>query len=147
MHKEINSDISFYLKKLDNHVQRHLYSIYQREELQDCSLMNMWVSDFLFDNQERDIYQKDIEKEFFINRATASKMLSLMEEKRLIRRTPSLSDARQKKIELLSRGYELQKICVIVRREIEKKIAKGFSKEEIENFKSMCRRMIVNMEQ
>ncbi len=30
--------------------------------------MNMWVPDFFFDNQEKDIYQKDIEKDFFIRK-------------------------------------------------------------------------------
>lgn len=147
MKKKENSHIQFYLKKLDNLAQRYLYSMYQRKEFQDCSLMNMWVSDFLFDHQGTDIYQKDIEKEFFINRATASKMLSLMEEKQLVRRTPSETDARQKKIELLQKGYELQKLCVVVRNDMEKKMTYGFTEEEIESFKNMCRRMLANMEQ
>lgn len=144
---EIDTDISFYLKNLDNHIQRYLHSLYNRKAFQDCSLMNMWISDYLYDYREKDIYQKDIEAEFFINRATASKMLSLMEEKQLIRRTASKVDGRLKKIELLPKGYELHEICVVVRSEIENKLTQPLTSEEVELFKALCRRMIVNMEQ
>lgn len=141
-----NNTISFLLKNLDNHIQRYLHSLYKRKEFQDCSLMNMWVSDFLFDNQNREIYQKDIEAEFFINRATASKMLLLMEEKRLIRRMPSENDARLKKIQLLPDGFRLHEICIVIRAEIEKKLTQNLTPEEIEVFRSLCRKMIANME-
>ena len=143
---EFNPYISFFVKKLDNHIQRYLHSLYKRKEFQDCSLMNMWVSDYLYNHREEDIYQKDVEAEFFINRATASKMLSLMEEKQLIRRTTSDQDARLKKIELLPKGCELHEMCTSVRGEIESKLTSGFAEEETEMFKSMCSRMLDNME-
>lgn len=143
---ETKSSINFYIKNLDNHIQRYLHSLYKRKDFQDCSLMNMWVADFLYDNRKKDIYQKDVEAEFFINRATASKMLSLMEEKQLIRRTSSDTDARLKKIELLEKGYELHEVCVVIRREIENKLTKSLLPEEVEMFKSICKKMIVNME-
>ncbi|MDD5969473.1 MAG: MarR family winged helix-turn-helix transcriptional regulator [Candidatus Fimousia sp.] len=108
--------------------------------------MNMWISDFLYDNRETEIYQKDIEAEFFINRATASKMLALMEEKQLIRRIVSEKDARLKKMELLPKGYELHEVCVVIREEIENKLTQTLSSEEVEIFRFLCRRMIANME-
>ncbi len=141
-----NSDIYFLLKNLDNHIQRYTHSLYKRKECQDCSLMNMWISDFLYDNRETEIYQKDIEAEFFINRATASKMLALMEEKQLIRRIVSEKDARLKKMELLPKGYELHEVCVVIREEIENKLTQTLSSEEVEIFRFLCRRMIANME-
>lgn len=141
-----NTTVNFYLKKLNNQMQRYLYSLYQRKELQDCSLMNMWVCDYLYDRQGQDSFQKDIEAEFFINRATASKMLSLMEEKQLIRRMASDKDARLKKIELLPKGQELHEICVIVRDEMERKITGSLSDEEVDFFKAICRKMSANME-
>ena len=50
-------DIVFLIKNIDNHIQRYLHSLYNRKEIQDCSLMNMWVSDFLYDHREKEIYQ------------------------------------------------------------------------------------------
>lgn len=134
------------VKNLNNHIERYLYSLYDRKKFEDCSLMNMWVSDFLFDNQGREVYQKDIEEEFFINRATASKMLTLMEEKQLIRRTASETDARLKKIELLPKGNQLHELCVVVRRKLDDALTKNMSPEESAAFEALCRKMIVNME-
>lgn len=141
-----NTSIHFYLKNLDNHIQRYLHSLYKRKDFQECSLMNMWVADYLYDYREKDIYQKDIEAEFFINRATASKMLKLMEEKQLIRRIASDTDARLKKIQLLPKGVELHEIGVVVKDEIESRLTESLTPEEVELFKSLCMRMIANMD-
>lgn len=135
------------IKNMDNHIKRYLHSLYNRKEFQDCSLMNMWVSDFLYDNRDREIYQKDVEKEFFINRATASKMLSLMEEKHLIRRTEATEDARLKRIELLPQGYELHELCISIRSQMESKLTKDISKEDLRLFKTICKQMIANIEE
>ena len=78
-----NDDIGFYLRKLNNYLQKYSHLAYNRKDLKECSLSNLWVIDYVTDNSDKDIYQKDIEAEFSINRATASKMLSLMEEKNL----------------------------------------------------------------
>ena len=141
------ADISFLIKKLDNQIQQKIHALYNRKEFQECSLMNMWICDFLFDMQQqgRIIYQKDIEAEFSINRATASKMLSLMENKKLIKRINDSSDSRLKHIVLESRGMELQKLCCYIRAEIESMLTEGFSEEEIKLFKSFCFRMLEHM--
>lgn len=140
------ADTNFFIKNLDNHIQRYVHSLYNRKDFQDCSLMNMWVSDFLYNNQEREIYQKDVEAEFFINRATASKMLHLMEKKELIRRIPAPEDARLKTIRLLPKGYELHQICTMIKARIEEKLTKDLSPEEVALFHTLCRKMIANME-
>lgn len=68
-----NMDVYFLLKKLDNHIQKYLPVLYKKMDIQEYSLMNLWVCDFLYDNRNGAIYQKDVEAEFSINRATASK--------------------------------------------------------------------------
>ena len=137
-----NTDIGFYIKKLDNHIQRHIHSLYDRKEFMECSLLNMRVADFLFDNQEKEIFQKDIEAEFFINRATASKMLTLMEEKKLIRRTNSHADARLKQVELLPKGMELHEWYGEIRLEMEDMLTQGLSEEEVTLFKTLCQKIL-----
>lgn len=139
-----NTDISFLNKKLDNHIQRKIHALYNRKEFQECSLMNMWVADYLFHMELNQIpvFQKDIEAEFFINRATASKMLALMEQKKLIKRTTYDNDNRLKQIELLPRGLELQKVCCYIREEIEKQLTACLTEEEIKIFKSIYFRIL-----
>ena len=46
-HGEPNTDISFYAKKLNNHAVRLAHSLYSRKAFDECSLMNLWVSNFL----------------------------------------------------------------------------------------------------
>ena len=105
----------FYAKKLNNHAVRMAHSLYSRKAFDECSLMNMWVSDFLYNHRGEDVFQKDIEAEFFITRATASKMLTLMEEKHLIRRTSMEQDGCAV-IEPEPRGVQLHEMCLTIPR-------------------------------
>ncbi|MFR5601729.1 MAG: MarR family winged helix-turn-helix transcriptional regulator [Lachnospiraceae bacterium] len=141
-----NEDVGFYIKKLDNHIQRNIHSLYNRKEVEDCSLANMRVADYLYHQGSRDVFQKDIEAEFFINRATASKMLSLMEEKGLICRETLLEDARLKRIRLLPKGEKLHRLYKGIRMEMEEKLTGGLSQEEIVQFKMLCQKMLQGME-
>ena len=142
-----NTDISFLNKKLDNHIQRKIHALYNRKEFQECSLMNMWVADYLFHMEliKTPVFQKDIEAEFFINRATASKMLTLMGKKKLIKRTNYASDSRLKQIELEPYGLELQKMCCHIREEIENQRTACLTEEEERIFKTIYLCILNNM--
>lgn len=141
-----NNDIGFYLRKLNNHIQKRSHSFYNRKEIKECSLSNLWVIDYLTDNSDKDIYQKDIETEFSINRATASKMLTLMEEKNFITRIPCEEDGRLKKIKVLPEGEKLKSICLAIRKEMEKELSFSLTKEEVETLKNILKKMIVHFE-
>lgn len=109
--------------------------------------MNMWVVDYLFHMElsQTTVFQKDIEAEFSINRATASKMLTLMEKKKLIKRTNYASDSRLKQIELEPYGLELQKMCYHIREEIERELTAFLTEEEVKIFKTIYLRILANM--
>lgn len=141
-----NNDIGFYLRKLNNHIQKRSHSFYNRKEIKECSLSNLWVIDYLTDNSDKDIYQKDIETEFSINRATASKMLTLMEEKNFITRIPCEEDGRLKKVKVLPEGEKLKGICLAIRKEMEKELSFSLTKEEVETLKNILKKMIVHFE-
>lgn len=141
-----NNDIGFYLRKLNNHIQKRSHSFYNRKEINECSLSNLWVIDYLTDNLDKDIYQKDIETEFSINRATASKMLTLMEEKNFITRIPCEEDGRLKKIKVLPEGEKLKSICLAIRKEMEKELSFSLTQEEVETLKNILKKMIVHFE-
>lgn len=141
-----NNDIGFYLRKLNNHIQKRSHSFYNRKEINECSLSNLWVIDYLTDNSDKDIYQKDIETEFSINRATASKMLTLMEEKNFITRIPCEEDGRLKKVKVLPEGEKLKSICLAIRKEMEKELSFSLTQEEVETLKNILKKMIVHFE-
>lgn len=138
----MNKDIGFYVRKLDHQVRRLFHAMYNRKLLDECTMGNVWIADFLFENQNRDIFQKEIEERLSINRATASKMLKLMEEKELIVRTPSALDGRQKQIVLTEKGLALHKLGVTIREETEQELRRCLLPEEVEEFKRLCEKLI-----
>ena len=102
-HKET---ILYSLKMIDNLV-RKLMDRHITAAKQGLTIMHTWIVGFLYNNPDRAVYQRDIEREFRINRATVSGMISLMEQKGLIRRLSVSHDARLKKLELTQLGQEL----------------------------------------
>ena len=67
-----------------------------------ATLMHTWIIGFIQEREEKNIdtFQKDIEKEFSINRSTTSEMIKLMCKKGMIKRVAVSHDARLKKIVL-----------------------------------------------
>ena len=73
--------------------------------------MQGWIIGFLHRNEDRDMFQRDVEAEFNIRRSTATGILQLMEKNGFLLREPVAYDARLKKLVLtpkaLARGRDL----------------------------------------
>lgn len=96
--------------------------------------MQMWIIGFVYNKENCDVFQGDIEKTFHITRATASDILKRMERDGLITRTSSSCDARRKKIMLTDAAVQ---IADGVRRDIDRKellMRQGLSDEELDTF-------------
>ena len=87
---------------------------------------------FFYRNRDRDIFQKDFEKEFDIRRSTASNILSLMEKNGLITRQSVSHDARLKKICLTQKAVDLHQKVQLAFDKMEEDISQGISEEEID---------------
>lgn len=147
MKREKNEDIGFFVKKISNHIEREMYNQYKNYSLKDITLMNIMIINFLATvDKDKEVFQKDIEEEFYINKATASKMLSLMEEKNLIERVPLENDGRLKKIVVLEKGESLKILGREIINNLENKLKKDITQEELDIFKKVCRLLIKNME-
>lgn len=71
-----------------------------------------WLLGYLYANRDRDIYQRDVEKEFSIRRATSSKVITRLEDKGFVRRESVDCDARLKKLVLKEEGIKIQRdVC------------------------------------
>lgn len=100
---------------------------------------------FWIDRADTEIYQKDIEQEFKVSRATASNMLQLMERKGLIVRESVSRDARLKKISLTEKAKNMVAKSDADIREMEQLITKGFHKDETEQLKHYLDRIMENI--
>ena len=129
---------------MQNRIQKKMYTLYDRKEYDESSLLNMLIVDYHCNMEEigREVHQKDIEVEFSINRATASKTLRLMEKKQFISRVDSVEDRRMKIIHLLPKGTELLNLWISVSEEIEKQLMKCISEEEKETFIEISKKIL-----
>lgn len=108
--------------------------------------MQSRVIGFLFMNREREIFQKDIEKEFSIRRATVSVLLQSMEVKKLIRRESVPRDARLKKVLLTPQAEEMAAMANRELRRFEEALREGISDEDLKTFFRVTERIRSNIE-
>lgn len=107
--------------------------------------MQRWTLGYLEAHTGEDIYQKDIEAEFSISRATASNMLAVMERKGLIRRISVEHDARLKKLVLTEEACRMLKQANRDIVEMEDSMTKGMSAEEVEILRDLLNRVLNNL--
>ena len=74
------------------------------EVRRDVTPVQSHIVGFLYHNRDRALYQRDVEAEFSVSRATASKLLTAMERNGLIRRSAVAGDARLKRLELTDKA-------------------------------------------
>ena len=111
----------------------------------DVTGMQRWILIYLKKQGEKEIYQKDIEQEFRVSRATASNMLQLMERKGLISRKTASCDARQKKLMLTPEARKLLDRAEQDIYEMEARIQDGFSEEEKKKLLEYLDRIMKNI--
>ena len=80
----IGSDtIGYEVRTLDNLLFRMLLAYSAKAGMDELTMMHGWIIGYLYDNREKEIYQKDLEKKFSISRSTVTNILKRMESKRI----------------------------------------------------------------
>lgn len=133
------------IRSLSNLIMRNMKNSAHRDYVEKMTGTNVWIIAFLAENQDREIFQKDLETEFSVTRATASKVVNLMVQKGLIERHSVPQDARLKKLVLTPQAIELTKLIHSDGEQFEAKITTGFTVEELDTFFSYIERMKENI--
>lgn len=99
----------------------------------------------LLETMHRELYQKDLEKEFNIRRSTATGILQLLEKKGYLFREPVKEDARLKRIVPTESALKLRISLLehISRRE--EQIREGITKEEMDVFFRVLKKISENL--
>ncbi|MBA4603369.1 MarR family winged helix-turn-helix transcriptional regulator [Thermoactinomyces mirandus] len=97
-------------------------------------------------SQTRDVYQRDLENEFNIRRSSVTGVLQLMERNGLITREHAEHDARLKKLKLTPKAIKIHKIITQAIIEVEKKLRKDLSEDEINSFYTTLNKIKKNLE-
>ena len=107
---------------------------------------NAKVVGYLLMNDERDIFQKDIEETLQLRRSTVSTLLQGMEKKGFITRESVAYDARVKKIGLTQKAIYLHSQIVSTLDGFEAKLTQDIDENELKVFLTVLNKMNHNLE-
>ena len=144
---ETKENVGYKIRLLHNQLHKRMeYNKKQSEaETGDLTRMQRFTIGYLHHNTDRDIYQKDLEAEFAISRATASNMLAVMERKGLIKRESVEHDARLKKLVLTEKAKQMNRQVEQAILETERLLTKGMSENDKRNLHRYLDQMIQNL--
>lgn len=135
------------IRSLDNMLMRNLFCQVKKFGLDEMTVMHGWIIGFLYNNRDRDIFQKDVEAEFSIGRSTVTNILKLMEKKGYIRREAVPQDGRLKRLVLLDKGMALNQTMRELAARLDADTMKGITDEELDVFYGVIRKLKENLEE
>lgn len=113
----------------------------------NLTVSQAYVIDFISnEGEDREIFQKDLEKEFDLKRSSISLMLNNMEKSDLIKRVPVADDARLKKIILTEKSIKLYENISTAIDSVENKLSENITLEEIKAFQRVLDKIRKNLE-
>lgn len=136
--------IGLAVSTLDNSIKRAVgRRMHTFEERFGLTPTQNWVLDHIYtcNAEEKDVFQRDIEAHFNIQRSTATGILQLMEKNGLLLREASDADARMKRIVLTERGRDVCEMSRSAKDTMEKELLTGISAEDLRIFLNVSERI------
>ncbi len=134
------------LRILSRNINNYFINYGNNKKVDKMTGSGAWIIAYIAENGYRDVFQRDLEKEFDITRSTASKNVDLLVENGFIEREPVDYDARLKKLVLTEKAMEVLKIMRNDRATLEDQMLKGFSDEEKKQLRVFLKRLSSNLE-
>ena len=125
--------VGFEIKALSNLLRRRLWGSMDRPQGMLTEIEGVLIG-YLCHNQERAIYQKDLEAAFCIRSSTASRLLKRLEEMGFVERVMGDKDARLKRITATAKAEEMNRQAEQRIAATEAALTRGIPPEEIERF-------------
>ena len=134
------------LRIISRNINNYFINYGNRKKVDKMTGSGGWIISYIAENYNRDVFQRDLEKEFDITRSTASKNVDLLVENGFIEREPVDYDARLKKLVLTEKAKDVFKIMRNDRAGLETPMLKGFSDEEKKQLRVFLKRLSANLE-
>ena len=138
--------IGIVVRCLNNRIGRAVASIHSREFGDSTTPVQSWVIRYLYENRDKDVFQKDLEVRFSVRRSTMTSILQLMEKNGLIIKEEVNSDKRLKKLILTPLAVEKQERMRRCIDDLELRLRQNLSDEEIASFIATAEKMGVNLD-
>lgn len=129
------------VKVLSNLIRRKLTSFPQGCDACKLTGGHGFIIRFLAENEDKDVFQKDVEKQFKIRRSTVTATINRMEKNGLIVRESVDYDSRLKKLRLTEDGKALHLLFKKRVEDLEKQINGALTKEETKEFLKLIKKL------
>ena len=130
----MHAHIGYQVKTLNNMITKKIIAYSSKSELDEVTVMHGWILGYLYDNRDKEIFQKDIEKEFEINKSTVTCIIKLMEKKGYIQRQSVEYDGRLKRIRLTDKGEKSHIEALRSIKKVEGILRQNIPDEELDSF-------------
>ena len=108
-------------------------------------LSEICILNFLFNKQETNVTQKEVEKYFDLSHPTIVGLIKRMEEKGFVKTMTDLDDKRCKLICLTEKAYKIENILKIHLESMNNKLIKGLNEEQILKLNEIIDIILSNM--
>lgn len=135
--------ISKRINCLSTKIKREITNLPSIANIDNISGVNSFIIVYIYKN--KDVYQKDIEREFGITRSTASNIISLMEKKNFVKRESNDTDGRLKKIVLTDSAINICENFLHDLDELNNDLCKDLTNEELNSLFSILSKVENNL--
>lgn len=137
--------VGFEIKSLDNMMTRNIILNAKTVGEESLTPVQIRIMRYLFMNRDKEIYQRDIEKNFLVRRSTASGILKTMEKNGMIERVSSDIDKRVNRI-VITDKY-IHRIDELEERinTFQDKLCEGISDRDLNTFFKVIDKMKKNL--
>ena len=133
-------DVGRLINTLSHQLKRQL-PVPEEEDSLTTNMQRLVLHYILFESLNRDIYQRDVEKEFQIRRSTATGTLQILEKNGFITRDPVKEDARLKKLTPTAKATGVRQRILDNIHYIEELLARDIPEEKL----TVCREVLQQM--
>ena len=145
--KEEQRGIACVLRMLHNQIKLTIHKSLPKAEKAPRTQLQGGILGYVYYHEDQPVYQRDIEKEFRISRATATNALQVMEREGLIVRKALDKDGRLKRIQMTEEAYRNHRRLEEHMRMTEQRMLEGITEEEISQLRRLLGIMQRNLEE
>lgn len=133
------------LRSINNLLMRATMQQGKKLNVDNCTIMYGWILGYLVDHKNDNVYQRDLEREFYITRSAVTSVVKNMEKYGYIQRLEVEHDARLKQIVITPLGESTHHKILESVKQLDRKMSENISDEEYTVFLNVCQKVRNNL--
>ena len=138
--------VGYEIKTLENLITRKILMTAKDAGYPALTTVQIRIMRYLFLNKDKEIYQKDIEKNFVVRRSTASGIIDTMEKNGMLERVNTDLDLRSKRIVITEQYAGKMELLEGLINKFQDELLDGVTDSELNTFFSVIDKMKENLE-